>query len=130
MSGYRSVIKATAIALWALAHLISSIGLWCRNLYNIVIRLIGQVNNMALLKQRITETINVSESGKQYSEILDRVYHGEEQIIIEKNGIPLAAIVPLSVVRDAEARQRERVRSSLREVHAAFAHVPEDELES
>lgn len=86
---------------------------------------------MALPKQRTTETMNVSESRKQYSELLNRVYRGEEQIIIEKNGIPLAAIVPLSVVRDAEARQRqrERARSSLREVQAALAHVPEDELE-
>jgi prevent-host-death family protein len=86
---------------------------------------------MAVPRQRITETMNVSESRKQYSELLNRVYKDEDQVIIEKNGIPMAAIVPISVVRDAEARQRQRERalSSLREVRAAFADAPEDELE-
>jgi prevent-host-death family protein len=86
---------------------------------------------MAVPKRRTTETMNVSESRKQYSELLNRVYRDQEQIIIEKNGIPLAAIVPLSVVRDAEAQQerREYALATLREVQQAFAGIPEDELE-
>lgn len=90
-----------------------------------------QVNAMAVPKQRTTETMSVSESRKQYSEILNRVYRDEEQVVIEKNGIPVAAIVPISVVRDAEmtAERRAQALASLRQVQQAFAGIPEDELE-
>lgn len=69
-----------------------------------------QVNIMALPKKQKSETMSVSESRKQYSEILNRVYHDQEQVIIEKNGIPVAAIVPISVVQTAERTLDRRQR--------------------
>ena len=86
---------------------------------------------MAAPKQRTIETMSVSESRKQYSEILNRVYREKEQVVIEKNGIPVAAIVPMSVVRDAKMTEERRAAalSSLREVQEAFAGIPQDELE-
>lgn len=75
--------------------------------------------------------MNVSESRKQYSELLNRVHRDEQQIIIEKNGIPVAAIVPMSVVRDAEITEQNRkvVIDAFRKVQDAFADIPEDELD-
>jgi|GEM_PF-1802891 len=86
---------------------------------------------MSLPKQLTTETMNVSESRKQYSELLNRVHQGEAQIIIEKNGIPLAAIVPLSVVRDAEMteRRRQNVREAFEATRKAMRGIPPDEIE-
>lgn len=86
---------------------------------------------MALPKKRATETMNVSESRKQYSELLNRVHRDEQQIIIEKNGIPVAAIVPMSVVRDAEVTEQSRKAAidAFRKVQDAFVDIPEDELE-
>lgn len=86
---------------------------------------------MALPKQRTTETMNEADSRQQFSELLERVQQDEDRIIIEKDGVPVAAIVPLSVVRDAEEQERRRevALASLRDVQAAFADVPEDELE-
>lgn len=86
---------------------------------------------MAVPKQRTTETMNVSESRKQYSELLNRVHRDEDQIVIEKNGIPVAAIVPMSVVRDAEIAEQHRNAAieAFHRVQQVFADVPEDELE-
>jgi prevent-host-death family protein len=86
---------------------------------------------MAARKQRTTETMNVSESRKQYSEILNRVYRDEEQVVIEKNGIPVAAIVPMSVVRDAEAtaKRRAELRAAFEATRAEFRDIPPDEIE-
>ena len=86
---------------------------------------------MAVPKQRHTETMSVSESRKQYSDVLNRVYREEGQVIIEKNGIPVAAIVPMSVVRDAAMTEKRRAEAlaSLRTVQQAFAGIPEDELD-
>jgi prevent-host-death family protein len=87
--------------------------------------------DMAIPKQRKSETMNVSESRRQYSDILNRVYRDQEQIIIEKNGIPVAAIVPMSTVRDAEITEQNRAAAleALHMVREAFADIPEDELE-
>jgi prevent-host-death family protein len=86
---------------------------------------------MALPEQRPTETMNESQSREQYSEILDRVQRDEEQIIIEKNGVPVAAIVPMSVLRDAEstARRRANLRAAFESTREEFRDIPPDEIE-
>ncbi|MGI8406091.1 MAG: type II toxin-antitoxin system Phd/YefM family antitoxin [Thermomicrobiales bacterium] len=86
---------------------------------------------MALPKQPTTETMSVSESRKQYSEILNRVFLDDERIVIEKNGIPIAAIVPLSVVRDAEEKQRwrESLLQAWHDAQPGFVGVDEEEAE-
>lgn len=112
---------------------------------------------MALPKQRTTETMSVSASRKQYSQIINRVYREGDQVIIEKNGIPVAAIVPISAIRDmgpgSDRRERllEKLAVADREsstltpedvdlvgqeaseilgrIQAGFAGIPEEELE-
>jgi len=86
---------------------------------------------MALPKTPRVETMSVSESRRQYSEILNRVYRDNDRVVIEKNGIPVAAIVPMRDMQDAEVRQeqREAVLQAFRDVQQAFADVPADELE-
>lgn len=86
---------------------------------------------MALPKQPTTETMSVSESRKQYSEILNRVFRDDERVVIEKNGIPIAAIVPLSVVRDATVIERRRadLRAAFEAAREEFRDIPPDEIE-
>ena len=86
---------------------------------------------MILPEQRTTETMDESQSREQYSEILDRVQRDEEQVIIEKNGVPVAAIVPMSVVRDAKIAEnrRNKALAALERIQQGFADIPEDELD-
>lgn len=78
-----------------------------------------------------TETKSVSEARKTFSEILNRVYRGETRVLIEKNGIPVGAIVSpqeLGALRQLDERS-ERALDALADMQAAFADVPEEELE-
>lgn len=86
---------------------------------------------MALRKQRTTETMSEADAREQYSEILERVRKDDEQVIIEKNGVPVAAIVPLSVVRDAETteRRRQNLREAFEATRRAMRGVPPEEIE-
>lgn len=86
---------------------------------------------MAVPKQRTTETMSASETRKRFAETLNRVRETDTRIIVEKSGIPVAAVVPLEVLRDAEDRDRRRQEAidSLRQAQAGFADVSEEEAE-
>jgi prevent-host-death family protein len=86
---------------------------------------------MVLRKKPVTETMSVSESRKQYSDILNRVYREGDQVIIEKNGIPVAAIVPVSAVRTTGQGEngRERLLGKLAEADRESGSLTTEELE-
>lgn len=86
---------------------------------------------MAVPKQRTTETMSASETRKRFAETLNRVRETDTRIVVEKSGIPVAAVVPLDVLRDAEERERRRQEAldSLRQAQAGFADVSEEEAE-
>jgi prevent-host-death family protein len=86
---------------------------------------------MALPNIPTTETMNVSEARKQFSELLNRVHRDDELIVVEKSGIPVAGIVPMSVVLGAQEKvaQRQEFLKSLRAVQAGFTGVSEEEAE-
>jgi prevent-host-death family protein len=90
-----------------------------------------QASPMALPKQRTTETMSVSEARRHFSDALDRVRRDDVRIVVEKSGIPVAAVVPISVLEDDEGHERRRQEAiaSLRAAHAGFVGVPEDEIE-
>jgi prevent-host-death family protein len=86
---------------------------------------------MAVPRQRTTETMSVSEARKNFSGTLDRVRESDVRIVVEKSGIPVAAVVPISVLQDDEDRERQRQEAlrSLKEVQAGFVGVSEEEAE-
>lgn len=83
------------------------------------------------LKQPAVETMTVSQARQQFSETLNRVYKGEARVIVEKNGIPVAAIVPMADVRAAEEKEghRRALLQALKGAQAGFADVSEEEAE-
>jgi len=86
---------------------------------------------MALPKTPRVETMSVSESRRQYSEILNRVYRDNDRVVIEKNGIPVAAIVPMTVADDADEKERRRTEllDAFHEAQKGFTGVSEEEAE-
>ncbi len=79
-----------------------------------------------------TLIVNASEARKNWSAILDRVFHREVRVIVEKRGVPVAAIVPLEDLgRLAEPLlQVEQRVEAIDTVRAAFQDVPDAELET
>lgn len=75
--------------------------------------------------------MSVSDARKRFAETLNRVRETDARIVVEKSGIPVAAVVPLSVLHDAEEREQRRqdAISALRQAQAGFADVSEEEAE-
>ncbi len=44
-------------------------------------------------RSRTSEIIKASEARQQWSQILNRVFRGETRVLVEKSGIPGAAII-------------------------------------
>lgn len=74
----------------------------------------------------------VAEARQRFSRILDDVREGDEPVIIEKSGVPVAALVPLTVLeRDRRwaAERAERV-ALLERLRRPFRDVPIEEIEA
>ena len=79
----------------------------------------------------MTQTIKASEVRQQWSEVLNKVFRKETQVIVEKSGIPVAAIISaddLARLNRYDAERRERFKA-LEASWDAFKDVPPDEIE-
>jgi len=44
-------------------------------------------------RKPVTQTMSASETRQNFSDVVNRVYRGEERVVIERSGIPVAAVV-------------------------------------
>lgn len=82
-------------------------------------------------QQPVTETMKISEVRGQLNTLVNRVYRKETRVLVEKSGIPVAAIVSTDDLKrldqlDAERTDRFSVIDKMRQ---AFAGVPDEEIE-
>lgn len=78
-----------------------------------------------------TERINVTEARRGWSGLLNRVFRRESRVVIEKSGIPVAAIIPYweyEAYLRLRAKRMERFKV-LDEMRDAFKDVPPEEIE-
>jgi prevent-host-death family protein len=78
-----------------------------------------------------TETVKASEARQHWSELLNRVFRKETRVLVEKSGIPVAAIVSAEELArlnrlDAERAERFKIFD---DIQSAFAGVSEEEIE-
>jgi prevent-host-death family protein len=78
-----------------------------------------------------TLTMKFTDARQQLSQVVNRVARRQMRVLIEKSGVPVAAIVSADDLRRLEDWQEERDAffEGLREMSRAFADVPPDELE-
>ena len=79
----------------------------------------------------MTQTMNVTQARENWSKTLTAVFKRQTRVVLEKAGIPVAALVsPEDLERlrryDAERAERFSVIDRMRE---AFKDVPDEELE-
>ena len=82
-------------------------------------------------RDRTTTTMKASEARDQWSGVLSKVSQEATRILIERNGVPVAAVVStIDLQRLAEFdAQREQDFSVLDEIGEAFKDVSDEELE-
>ena len=76
------------------------------------------------------QTVNASTARQQWSQLVKQVYRRENRVIVEKSGIPVAALISVDDfdhLQRYEAARRERFKA-LDETWEAFADVPPEEL--
>ena len=82
-------------------------------------------------QQPATQTLSASEVRQNFSSLLNRVFRKEARVVVERSGIPIAAIVAaedLQRLDDLEAERAERFKV-IDEARAAFKDVPSEEIE-
>ena len=79
----------------------------------------------------MTQTINVTEARQKWSQLLNDIFRFKRRVIVEKSGIPVAAIIsPADLERFSrwEAQQAERFKV-LDRIGAAFKHESPEVIE-
>lgn len=95
-------------------------------------------------------TINATEAKNRFGDVIRRAYQHREHLIVERGGIPVVAILPISdyeqyltasesvvapeiavvVARQSfEVRARQRLQDFLAKIHAQMPDIAPDEVE-
>lgn len=82
-------------------------------------------------QQPETQTIKASEVRQQFSSVINHVARDEARVIVEKSGVPVAAIVPAKDLRrleeiDEDIAEGWRILEAMR---APFRGIPAEEIE-
>ena len=73
--------------------------------------------------------IGAREARTQFADLLGQVHYGNETVIIERAGKPMAALVPLEIVEQYVAA-RERFFAVVDEIRRKLPVVPQAEVEA
>lgn len=75
--------------------------------------------------------MKASEARQQFSQVLNKVFRRETRVLVEKSGIPVAAIISAQDLERLQRLEEEREKDFgiIDEMRAAFKDVPDEELE-
>lgn len=80
----------------------------------------------------MTQVMKASDVRMQWSKILNKVFSGKTRVVVEKSGIPVAAVISATDLKQfiqLEEQRNERFKA-LDKIRESFKDVPSKELES
>ena len=79
----------------------------------------------------MTQVMKASDVRQQWSQLLNKVFTDKRRIVVEKSGIPVAAIISAQELErfNKLEEQRERNFAILDEIGEKFKNVPAEEIE-
>jgi prevent-host-death family protein len=79
----------------------------------------------------MTKTLKASEARQQFSQLLNEVFRRETRVLVEKSGIPVAAIISAEDLKRLARMEEERKRdfTIVDEMREAFKDVPDEEIQ-
>jgi prevent-host-death family protein len=82
-------------------------------------------------REPVVQTIKASEVRQQFSRVINEVFRKETRVIVEKSGIPVAAIISARELARFERLEEERRQrfAALESTRQAFDNVPDEEIE-
>jgi prevent-host-death family protein len=83
------------------------------------------------MNQPITETMKISDVRSNLNTLVNEVYRHEKRVIVEKSGIPVAAVISMRDLENFEFLKRRRAErfKIIEEMQSKFADVPVEEIE-
>lgn len=79
----------------------------------------------------MTQVMKASEVRQQWSQLLNKVFRDQTRVVVEKSGIPVAAVISAEDLKrftQLEEQREERFKA-LDKIREAFKDVPTKELE-
>jgi prevent-host-death family protein len=82
-------------------------------------------------QEPMTQTMKISEVKNTLSSLVNKVYRKETRVLVEKSGIPVAAIISADDLKRFAQLERERDErfAVIDRMREAFADVPPEEIE-
>jgi prevent-host-death family protein len=82
-------------------------------------------------RQAASRTMKISEVKSRLNSLMNEIYRDETRILVEKSGIPVGAIVPISDLRrlDRLGALDDEAKAILEAMRAPFRGVPPEEIE-
>ena len=82
-------------------------------------------------QQPVTQTMKISDVRGQLNTLVNRVFRKETRVVVEKSGIPVAALVSTDDLERLHRLDRERAErfAVIDEMRRAFKDVPAEEIE-
>ena len=78
----------------------------------------------------MTQTMEASQAHREWTQVLSQVSRRETRVVVEEEGIPVAAIVSTQdLERLQQLEQQQRDLETLRASQAGFKNEPVDEVE-
>ena len=79
----------------------------------------------------MTQTLKASDVRSNWSQLLNQVFRGETEVVVEKSGIPVAAIISAQDYQKFQQikQARERDFGVINRMRAAFSDQSDEEIE-
>src|SRR3989344_8235512 len=79
----------------------------------------------------MTQVMKASEVRAQWSQLLNKVFRSKTRVVVEKSGIPVAAVISAEDLRRFTQLEEQRARrfEVLDRIGEAFKDVPEKEID-
>jgi prevent-host-death family protein len=79
----------------------------------------------------MTQTMKASDVRAQWSQLLNKVFRSKTRVVVEKSGIPVAAVISAEDLQRFTQMEEQRARrfEVLDRIGEAFKDVPEKEID-
>ena len=77
----------------------------------------------------MTQTIKASDVRSNWSQLLNKVFSGEIEVVVEKSGIPVAAIVSTQDYQKLQQIKQKRDFALISEIRSAFKDQTPEQIE-
>lgn len=79
----------------------------------------------------MTQVMKASDVRREWSQLLNKVFRSQTRVVVEKSGIPVAAVISAEDLERFNRLEEQRARrfQVLDQIGEAFKDIPEEEIE-